>query len=360
MKKVAFITIHIGFNFGSNLQAIATSKILKKVGCESVCVNYIPPRTTWRRYWKDGFQSFRKVLSHIVYFPFTFWEKRRFSNYLVKNCKVSKPIYNEDDFTQKCPKADVYMTGSDQVWNFFYNEGLDIHYFFDGINGKKIAYASSLGMAELTEEEKNWMEKYTHDYSFISVREKTAVSVFEQIGRKTVHVIDPTMMLNYKEWERYAKPRLVKEPYLFVYLPYNVSDVYICYATARKIAKLYNLKVVSFSIFWKNDKNADKTIRFTDPGDFLSLMIHADYVLTNSFHGTAFSINLHKKFYVFMPSKFSTRITSILEMCGLEKRLLSKEIVDDEITLPIDYSIVENALEREREKALDFLRNALN
>lgn len=360
MKKVAFITIHIGFNFGSNLQAIATSVILKKVGCESVCVNYIPPRTTWSRYWKDGFQSLRKVLSHIAYFPFTFWEKRRFSNYLSKNCEVSKSIYKEDDFTQKCPKADVYMTGSDQVWNFYYNEGLDTHYFFDGIIGKKIAFASSLGTAELTEEEKTWMEKYTHDYSFISVREKTAVSLFEQIGRKTVHVIDPTMMLNYKEWERYAKPRLVKETYLFVYLPYNISDEDICYATARKIAKLNNLKIVSFSIFGENDYNADKTIRFTDPGDFLSLMIHADYVLTNSFHGTAFSINLHRKFFVFMPSKFSTRITSILEMCGLERRLLSKEVVDEEIASPIDYSIVENTLERERVKALDFLRNALS
>lgn len=358
-KSVSFITVHIGSNFGSNLQTIATSEVLKKLGFEPVCVNYIPPRITWYRYWKEANISIKKLLWRILYAPIAFLEKRRFSSYLSKHCKVSKAIYDSDDFVKECPKADVYMTGSDQVWNFTYNEGLDAHYFFDGVVGKKIAYASSIGNSELSGEEFGLVRDYTRDYTAISVRESSAVAIFEKMGRKVEHVLDPTMMLNNQEWPRFSNPRLIKNPYLFVYLPYNTVDKKLCYESIRKIAKEKKLQVVTFSYDFFKDTYADRTILFADPGDFLSLMIHADYVVTNSFHGTAFSINLHKNFFVFMPSKFSTRITSVLEMFGVEERLLTKEIAPQQIDVAIDYDVVERQLEDERNKANEYLKKAL-
>ena len=359
-QKVSFITVHIGSNFGSNLQTIATSVVLRKLNCDPICVNYIPPRTTNRRYWRKSIVSLKRFVRRFLFFPLHIIEKRNLRYFLSKNCNVSKAIYSEDDFSKVCPKADVYMTGSDQVWNFTHNEGLDVHYFFDGIEGKKVAFSSSIGKDILPEQEKMWIQAYTKDYSAISVREKSAVYLFEGMGRSVEQVLDPTMMLNKEEWKKYAKPRLIKDHYLFVYFPYNIADETICYKAVRQLASKNNLKVISSSFNFYGDPHADKTIRFADPGDFLSLMIYADFVITNSFHGTAFSINLHKEFFVFMPSKFSTRITSVLEMCNLEKRLLKSGFKDSDFENNIDWVEVEQVLDKERIKSMSFLKRALS
>ena len=109
------------------------------------------------------------------------------------------------------------------------------------------------------------------------------------------------------------------------------------------------------------DKLADKTVFFSNPGDFLSLMYYADYVMTNSFHGTAFSINLNKQFSVYLPSSFGTRIVSILDLCGLGGRLLEPaEIISDgKMDETIDYMSVNVVLDEERRKAHTFLEQAL-
>lgn len=131
------------------------------------------------------------------------------------------------------------------------------------------------------------------------------------------------------------------------------------YRSVRKIAKAKNLKVISYSDNVFRDQYADKTIYFVDPGDVLSLIYHADYVVTNSFHGTAFSINLNRQFWVYMPSKFSTRISSILDLCGLSSRLLDKEITETQMNESISYDKPNTVLQQERDVAYNFLAQAL-
>lgn len=357
--KISFITIHIGSNFGSTLQTIATYKILKELGSDPICVNYIPPRVTYKRYWSVAKSSLRRFIRRIIFFPFLYEETNRFAKYLAKHCKVSKPIYHEDDFVKKCPKADIYLTGSDQVWNTTHNEGLDTHYFFENIKGKKIAFASSIGKSKLDEQELQWLKEYTNDYSTILVREKSAVEIFKTIGKQANQVLDPTLLLNREEWLPYASKRMVKEPYLFVYLPYNIANKELCYQTARKIAKKNNLKVISFSHSFYKERLADHTFLFIGPDDVLSLMCHADFVITNSFHGTAFSINLNRQFYTYMPSSFSTRINSIAKLCGLENRILDDIVKDDWESDLIDYTQINKILDAERKKSISYLNDSL-
>ena len=139
-ETIAFITIHVGFNFGSRLQTIATQEMLKKAGCnEVICVNYIPPRVEIKRYWKVALQNPVRFLRRALFYPFYLYSKHKYDVFLRENCNLSDPIYSTDDFVRKCPKADVYVSGSDQLWNYKHNEGIDKHYFFDGIKGKKIA-----------------------------------------------------------------------------------------------------------------------------------------------------------------------------------------------------------------------------
>jgi len=364
MKNIiAFITIHVGTNFGSNLQTIATNKVLKKLGYESICVNYIPPRVSFQRFWSLGNTSLPQKVFRIIWklycFPLFIANKRIYEGYLKRHCALSAPIYEKDDFAEKCPKADVYMTGSDQSWNFKYNEGLDAHYFFDGIVGKKISYATSIGNDKLTQFEIECFNKYLPEYASLSVREKSARDLFKQLGFQAQHLIDPTFMLNCEEWKKYMSPRLVKDKYILVYIPYNITDKTLMYKSIRKIANNENLKVITFSWNYWGDKYADKTFRFANPGDFLSLMYYAECVVTNSFHGTAFSINLNKRFWVYLPSGFSTRIISLLDLCGLQDRLLENEIQDKQRVEDIDYAIVNKILEAEREKSIIYLKEAL-
>lgn len=365
-KKVAFITIHVGANFGSILQAIATSELLKQIGCEPVCVNYIPPRASSKRFWSFGHGS--AIKKFLLFFwkvyalPLKLINNRVYQGFLKKNCALSNPIHAEDSFVKECPEADVYMTGSDQVWNIKHNEGIDTHYFFDGIRGKKISFASSIGNVALSDEEKSVFKKYLTLYSSLSVRESTAVSLLDELGFKAVQLLDPTFLIDKEEWKNYMPiNRLVRRPYLLIYTPYNTVNKDVIFRHARMIADKEGLQVVTFSWTYYKEKDADKTIRYAGPGDFLNLMSNAEYVITNSFHGTAFSINLNKVFWVFMPSSFTTRISSVLEKFGLSDRLVAGDRIKKgwDYKLPIDYDSVNSVLQVEREKTLQYLMSAI-
>ena len=360
MKKISFITVHVGSNFGSILQAIATSHLLESRGYSVELINYIPERVSFRYYMKGALCNVKRFIWRLFNLPIFFINRRVYEDFLRKNCNVSSPIYSKDDFYSKCPKADVYLTGSDQVWNSMHNQGLDSHYYFEGIKGKKVAYASSFGVSTLPNDEKEKVKSLLKDYTAISVREKSAVDLLHTIGYEATHVLDPTFMLDKQDWTRYMSERLVKEPYLLMYLPYNIVDKDIIYRTARKISTKHNLKVITFSWDYFTDKYADKTMLFCNPGDFLSLMYYAEYVITNSFHGTAFSINLNKQFWVYMPSGFGTRIQSLLDMSKLNNRLLYSEISDQQMQENIDFNSVNLKLSCERKVAVEFLEKYLS
>jgi hypothetical protein len=255
------------------------------------------------------------------------------------------------------PKADIYLTGSDQVWNFKWNEGFDYHYFFKGIKGDKVALSSSIGQQSLTPEEQEILKRELKEYKKISVREAQAVKLLSEIGINSCQLIDPTLMLDKEDWKKYVKPLKYSFKYLLVYLPYNIVDKNKIFSFAKNIAKKKGLKVVTFS-WWSfsKEKDADITIFNASPGDFLSLMYHSEYVVTNSFHGTAFSINLNKQFSVYEPSMFSSRILSLLSLVNLQDRLVNeKKELDDEVS--IDYTLVNQILIKERERVFEFINN---
>ena len=359
MKKASIITIHVGFNFGSVLQTVATAVVLQELGYNPTIVNYIPDRVTYRRYFKEGLKDIRKLIRRVLYFPFHLKNVAAYNGFLATHTNLSQPIYAGDDFAAKCPVADVYVTGSDQVWNSIHNEGFDGHYFFDDIAGaNKIAFASSIGREKIDDEELHLIKERLSKYKAVSVRESSAVKILNSIGIDSTLVLDPTLLLDKDQWLKIAGERIEKSPYLLIYTPYNIVDEELIYRAARKMADKHGLKIVTFS--WTHQKNrfANYTYRYARPEEFLSLMYFADFVITNSFHGTAFSINLNKQFVVYQPSAFSTRIMSLIEIVGLRSRLVSD---DTDITaLPeINYSQVNKLLDAERGKSMDFLRKAL-
>jgi hypothetical protein len=146
---------------------------------------------------------------------------------------------------------------------------------------------------------------------------------------------------------------------LLVYIPYNIHDKEEIYRLARRIAMSRNLKVVTFS--WSNEKDslADYTFRNASPMDFLSLMYHADFVITNSFHGTAFSVNLNRNFFVFLPTKFVSRVENFLDLVQLRDRLIPFGAADNmEISGNVDFEMANSILKVKRLEVEDFIKEA--
>lgn len=358
-KNAAIITVHVGPNFGSNLQTIATTVFLKTIGIEPYVLNYIPPRVTYKRYFNNGMKNIKALLSSFYYLPNKLLNDCIYSHFLHKHCKITKAAYNYNDLLKVCPQVDYFITGSDQVWNTVWNEGVDEMYFWSGVDGKKIAFASSFGNTELTENQKKIIVRLLSPYTAISVREDNAVSFLKELGISATQLLDPTFMINREEWRQFASKKTVGVPYILVYLPYSIAEKSLIYDTVRLLSKKKGLKIITFSTDYSYEKMADKTLHYASPGDFLSLMLNAEYVVTNSFHGTAFSINLNKQFWVYLPSRFSQRVKSIIDLCGLQDRILDSIINEDQIEKIIDYGRINVILENEREKSRQFMKKSL-
>lgn len=362
MKKIVFITVHVGSNFGSVLQTFATYYILTNMGYNVSVLNYIPPRVTIKGFFHNRKGICRKLWA-IIGFPIVLLNKWIYSRFINIHCKLTKPYYSIETIKGDIPKADIYITGSDQVWNSSHNEGIDEMYYFTFLpkGSRVLSLASSFGRELLEKEEATMIKRFLDNYQYLSVREESGRKILSSLGYKNVeHLIDPTFMLSKEIWTKILiKKRVINYPYLLLYLPYNIVSKDIIYASARKIADRYKLKIVTFSWDVRKEMQADKTLFFTSPSEFLSLMFYADYVITNSFHGTAFSINLNKQFFVYQPSAFSTRIFDIICLTRLEKRYVTDTVSLDELCEEIDYLSVNKILEEEREKVEKYLLRAL-
>ena len=361
-KKACLITIHVGSNFGSVLQTYATCKVLERFGISITLLNYIPRRVTI-----SGFLANRRTLKSkikaIIGLPILCCNKLIYGGFVKQHCKLTKKIYNPEDYNKLPLQFNRYIVGSDQVWNSKHNEGVDVMYYFSYVphGAIKVAFASSFGREILNKEEIDRIRPWLMEFSAISVRETSAISVLKTMGINTaIQIVDPTFLLSKEEWKaQLIKRQIINEPYLLMYLPYNIVDKNSIYHYARKIATLNNWKIVTFSWDVRKDKLADKTMIFASPKDFLSLMFYAEFVITNSFHGTAFSINLNKQFLTFSPSEFSTRICSILDLVNLRSRFITSMLdlsEQNKHNEKINYAPINDILDKEREKAFQFIR----
>lgn len=360
MKKIALITIHVGANFGSVLQTVASVKLLEKLGFKCDVVNYIPSRITLFGYLFAR-KSFYGFLRNLFFLPIKIINDYVYQHYLQNHVRLTRAIYNNDVFNKCLPEFDYYITGSDQVWNSFHNEGLDLHYYWQGLpdTAQRISFASSFGVSDLSDTEFCKVKSFLKLYKAISVRERSAVSLINKMGYDATELMDPIFSLSCEEWSKYMSKRLVVEDYVLVYTPYNVVDSDVIYESAANLASIKGLRTVAFSWDFRRNNKVDITMRFCSPGDFISLVYYAKYVITNSFHGTAFSINFNKQFWTYMPSQFTTRLYSVLNLVNLEQRIKKCVVTNKDLDDYIDYDTVNIILQKERDRTKNFLLHSL-
>lgn len=367
-KKIEVITLQRVPNYGSVLQGYATQKVIEKLGYEAEIINYYPKRMhmyEMLKRLKTKSSKLAKSLilrtaARIIIMPSYIKRFYVFKKFVRKNIKMTEKEYiTIEDLKADMPSADIYCTGSDQVWNSKWNEGIDYALFLEFVPKEKkcISYSASFGKAKLEDKEKEETRKLLEKYSTLAMREKSGVEILENLGIKNgIQVLDPTLLLTKEEWKTLISQKYEKKKYIFMY---NINRNKKLDNYAKEFAKRKKMPLIYVSYNYHECFKYGHLKCNPKVEDFLSLIANAEYVLTDSFHCTAYSINFNKNLLVAYPEKFSTRLASIVELTGLTNRVI-KDYNDFSICeKEIDYEYANKILNEERKKSIDYLKTAI-
>lgn len=360
--KVGIMTFHRAINYGAILQVLALQKSIEKFNVEVEVIDYrcekIEKDYSNIRIRKNTVLN--DTINSVLSYPIRRKKKNNFLKFMNNNLNLSKEVYYSiDDLFKSNEFYDLFVTGSDQVWD---NKcvNFDKAYFLSFVNEakKKNSYAASFAFGELpsgTEEE--YCNRLC-DFENISVREDIGVSIFGKLLNREINVnLDPTLLLEKDEWTSYTNENAEKEKYILVYTV-NAPKELLKYA--ENISNKLGCKIIYINDSFKKKAKAEY-LRGASPSEFLTLFKNAEIVLTNSFHGTVFSIIFEKKFVVELNSKTNKvnhRSKHLLEFLKLEKRIL-ENIKNDQWGNDIDYENVRLLLRNERKRAVIYLEELL-
>ncbi|MDF2883709.1 MAG: hypothetical protein K0R54_4269 [Clostridiaceae bacterium] len=365
--KIAIITRHAITNYGSILQTYASQKILRNLGHSVEIIDYIRYDEDYKKISRKTIDKSSKWSSNcFVKFIYTslhtfeyFIMGRKFEIFRKHYLDLSFKKYRTlEQLKKDKPKADLYCTGSDQVWGPIGNDKFDAAYFFEFLDksDKCISYAGSFGKDNIDKELEFVYKSYFEKYIAISVREKSAIKIIDSIGiTRTVQVLDPTLLLNDSEWSSLIKKDIKKE-YILIYQIHSNKRMNK-YAVIA--AKKMNLPLIRITPTLHQIFRGGKVVLLPNLDNFISYIKNAKLLITDSFHGTAFAINFGTQFINFSPGLTETRNLSILELFGLENRMITSYDDFSLLQTEINFSKVREQLEFERYKSLYWLDNTI-
>lgn len=367
--KVGIITRHAIANYGSILQSYATQKIFEDINCTSQIINYIredeKTENLINTYINSSKFFSKNFITKMMYKIAQGYNIKKMNNefakFREKYLKLTEKEYNNsEDFKENLPEFDIYCTGSDQVWGKIGNDEFDENYFLEFVpkDKKCISYAASFGKSSLSEELSKNIKELTNKYSTILVREDTAKQYLKEnnVDSNVQQVLDPTLLLDSKEWEKLVEDINLKKPYYLVYqLHHNKEFEKYVKNIERKGITVYRINP---SIYFA--MKPGKFIYLPTPGQFLGAIKNAECVLTDSFHGTVFSLIFNRNFIDFLPKVTGTRISSLLKLVNLEERIINNKENFEILNKEIDFNKVNNTLNFEREKSIKLLKDAIN
>ena len=294
--------------------------------------------------------------------------KKAFSDFAENVIPHGEKVYDATSIHGCVADYDAFITGSDQVWNFtWYNP----EFFLDFVPSDKIkmSYAASIAMDGLTDAQKEIFQNSLKDYKAVSVREKSAIPLLEGLSPVAVEsVLDPTLLLDRSDWEKICSDRIIDEEYLFCYF---LGENTKARRLAERFAKQNHLKLVNIPhasgwVKLEDRKFGDVKLFDATPNDFISLIKHAKYVFTDSFHAAVFSHIYQKQYVIFNRNKsgeMSSRIQDITELFGSQARFCydaSRENLQYIKSLAdIDYSGTTSEFERIKRQSVEYLERNL-
>lgn len=360
-RKTAIITFNQAINFGAVLQMYALQNVLKtQVGVKADIINY-KSKSLSKTYEKKKFSELisPRMMYHILfnngYIRFNF---KGFESFLSNNLEMTSEVSTKKDLSSLNDLYDYFITGSDQVFNP-YCSGFDGNYFLSFVSDKnmKFSYAASVGLENIPVELENYYKDYLNSFCRISIREITGANEIKRVcGIECSTNMDPTLLLDKSDWEKLMAdlPSNADTPYLLLYA---LSEDKNMLKFAKKIAKRKKLKVIYINDRLFRPKGM-LSLRNVSPEQWLRLFANANSIVTNSFHGIAFSINFEKEFYPFYLNKntrVNSRIRDLLDLLNLQS-LVINDNNDTLMNENIDYSEAREILKNEKNKSISYLR----
>jgi Coenzyme F420-reducing hydrogenase, beta subunit len=322
--KAGVITFHSANNYGATLQTWALQKVLKDYGIEASVIHYHPDiidKLYDPMMMKQGFGRSLKKLELSFLHRKSLLRYNKFQNFLQKNFNLNGDFRTYNELKEAGLNLDAYIVGSDQVWNPDHIGGFDPAYYLDFAEPgrKKIAYAASIGSDFINTKYKEKMREALGTFTGISVRERSIKDPIQELCEKKVKVVlDPTMLLVKEDYEEIKVPSARKEPYILVYMIEKNEQVI---AFANMISISLGLPVIQRRNV-PGFTNELESFYTADAGEFIGLIEGAEYVITNSFHGTVFSILYEKPFVSMLHSDTGSRTVDLLTELGLQSHIL--------------------------------------
>lgn len=374
MKRVGIVTLNGYFNYGNRLQNYALQETLKSMGFN---VDTIVIKSTPKPIVQDNKSRFKKVLekSPIEIYKILenkIWhklnEKQISQSKLIRTNTFKKFTYeyiNETSFAisehdlpnNLSENYDYFVTGSDQVWNPHYINDCSIYFLTFAEKFKRIAYAPSFGVSEIKSEFRDKYQQWLLGMHELSVREEDGAKIIKELtGREVPVLVDPTLLLTKEKWLSIAKeaPNKPQKNFLLTYFLGGVSNNHK--KLIKNFAKQNGLEIINLG-----DIKEKETYK-SGPSEFIDYINSCSVLFTDSFHGCVFSILLGKPFVVFNrvgPFNMGGRIDTLLSKFDLESRKWENILNPDDI-LSVDYSHVAAILENERNRSIEYLKNAMN
>lgn len=289
-----------------------------------------------------------------------------FLDFFDKFIRHSNRYYTIEEIRQATDLPyDVYIAGSDQIWNYMHNDNLDVYFleFAKKFGARRISYAASISAASIPVKYQDEYRKLLKNIQYLSVRELHGAKLIKELaGRDVEVVLDPTLLITSEEWlNNVAKNPLSGDKYVLVY---TLSGSKYIQELCENIAGRLGCKVVNMKINFRKDNSGKITDLFDlGPQEWVGLISGASYVVTDSFHGTAFSINFNKPFTTLVNpvSNMNSRVLSILKIMGLEDRIIydngTRQMPKE---LCVDYTEVNKRMEEWRDKSLSFIKKSLD
>lgn len=361
--KIGILTFHNALNNGAVLQAYALQTYLETQGH---CVEFINYQKKEKRRLRSFFA--KKPLTmfyrwYDLYHAERFKRNERFSTLLKKGEKKYRSL---DELQNDPPLYDVYIAGSDQIWSYQLNNGIDEAYYLNFGSNKtlRIVYAASLGQCDIPQHIENLIKDLLVKIDAISIRESNGKKFIQSLvppDKKIYHLFDPTILLNKENYIHLLTPNIPsdKPPYIASYIlsPLNANQLkIISYISRKENLELINLRNPNSGI--RVNKVANRVVT---PTEWIKYMYHSKLTICCSFHAVVFSLLFHKPFIVILTYN-NQRIFSLLKLFGLSNRILNEfnqQKIDIIIEQKINWNEVDKLIIRERKKSVQFLNDSL-
>jgi len=361
--RIKTLTTYDVYNYGASLQAYALQKFLSDLHHNVEIINYQPEylRRKYDYKWVNPESPFHKYkLSRVIYRVLkciqrqtTLGRKRRFDEFNHHILRETPQQYlSYEALCENPPEADLYLVGIDQIWNVLYEAGRDPAFYLEFVTkGRKASYAASFSYLDIDADNLARIASSLSSFSHVSIREHQGLDILEKIGICGKWVLDPVFLISNEKWRQLMVPFKKEHPYLLIYDFEGNSDLK---SFAKEYAKKHGLRIVCIVDTYPY-AFADKNYKAAGPQEFLTLLYNCDAFISNSFHGTAFSILFHKPVYAFSRHrhKVNSRMQSLLDLFEIN------ECLDPTAEIEFDWEGIDAIRERELDKSKAFLESVI-